>query len=186
MVGYFRRAIVTAVAGVVAMVGIFVLRADARYVRRAHLSGAFRSSCSALCGIGSLLLLLRRAHRGVRLAAMGAVASIVWAWGVAQWPYILPTSLEVSAAAALSATLVTVVFGVAPPSSSCRRWPCSSCSTSGASPEESVGWSPPPGRRGRRIIRNGRCRASTAPPTMGRSTPDQEVDDDDALPTRMR
>jgi cytochrome d ubiquinol oxidase subunit II len=46
---------------------------------------------------------------------MGAVASIVWAWGVAQWPYILPTSLEVSAAAAPSATLVTVlvVFGVA-------------------------------------------------------------------------
>ena len=30
------------------------------------------------------------------------------------------------------------------------------------------------------IIRNGRCRASTASPTMGRSTPDQEVDDDDA------
>jgi cytochrome d ubiquinol oxidase subunit II len=43
------------------------------------------------------------------------VASIIWAWGVAQWPYILPTSLKVSAAAAPSATLATllVVFGVA-------------------------------------------------------------------------
>jgi cytochrome d ubiquinol oxidase subunit II len=43
------------------------------------------------------------------------VASIVWAWGVAQWSYILPTSLKVSAAAAPSATLTTllVVFGVA-------------------------------------------------------------------------
>ena len=118
MVGYFRqRAIVTAVvAGVVAMVGIFVLRADARYVFDGLTSRALPLvALSALCGIGSLLLLLRRAHRGARLAAMGAVASIVWAWGVAQWPYILPTSLEVSAAAAPSATLVTVlvVFGVA-------------------------------------------------------------------------
>jgi cytochrome bd-type quinol oxidase subunit 2 len=34
---------------------------------------------------------------------------------VAQWPYVLPTGLEVSAAAAPSATLATllVVFGVA-------------------------------------------------------------------------
>jgi len=49
------------------------------------------------------------------LLAAGAVASIVWAWGVAQWPYILPTSLKVSAAAAPSATLtaVLVVFGIA-------------------------------------------------------------------------
>jgi cytochrome d ubiquinol oxidase subunit II len=43
------------------------------------------------------------------------VASVVVAWGVAQWPYLLPTSLEVSAAAAPDATLVTVtvMFGVA-------------------------------------------------------------------------
>jgi cytochrome d ubiquinol oxidase subunit II len=47
--------------------------------------------------------------------AAGAVARVVWAWGVAQWSYNHPTSLEVSAAAAPSATLVTllVVFGVA-------------------------------------------------------------------------
>ena len=46
---------------------------------------------------------------------MGAVASVIWAWGVAQWPYILPTSLKVSDAAAPSGTLATVlvVFGVA-------------------------------------------------------------------------
>ena len=70
---------------------------------------------SALCGIGSLVLLLRRSTRGARLLAAGAVATIIWAWGVAQWPYILPTSLKVSAAAAPSATLGTllVVFGVA-------------------------------------------------------------------------
>jgi cytochrome d ubiquinol oxidase subunit II len=47
--------------------------------------------------------------------AAGAVASIVFSWGIAQWPYILPTSLTVADAAAPSGTLtaILVVFGVA-------------------------------------------------------------------------
>jgi cytochrome d ubiquinol oxidase subunit II len=118
MVDYFRRrAIATAiVAGVVAFVGIFVLRADARYVFDGLASRALPLVVlSSLCGIGSLALLLRRSPRGARLLAIGAVASVIWAWGVAQWPYVLPTSLKVSAAAAPQATLTTVlvVFGVA-------------------------------------------------------------------------
>jgi len=60
-------------------------------------------------------LLLRDAHRSARLLAIGAVASVVVGWGVAQWPYLLPTTLKVSQAAAPSATLVAVliVFGIA-------------------------------------------------------------------------
>jgi len=118
LVEYFRRrAVVTAVAaGAVAFAGIFVLRSDARYVFDGFTARALPLVVlSALCGVGSLVLLLRRSYRGARLLAAGAVASIVWAWGVAQWPYILPTSLKVSAAAAPSATLtaVLVVFGIA-------------------------------------------------------------------------
>ena len=67
MVEYFRqRAIVAAVvAGVVAFVGIFVLRADARYVFDGLTSRALPLVLlSALCGVGSLVLLRRRAHRG--------------------------------------------------------------------------------------------------------------------------
>jgi cytochrome d ubiquinol oxidase subunit II len=118
MVEYFRRRAVAAAvaAGAVAFAGIFVLRSDARYVFDGLTARALPLVVlSALCGIGSLVLLLRQAQRGARLLAIGAVASIVWAWGVAQWPYILPTSLKVSAAAAPSSTLaaVLVVFGVA-------------------------------------------------------------------------
>jgi cytochrome bd ubiquinol oxidase subunit II len=118
LVEYFRRRAVAAavVAGVVAFAGIFVLRADARYVFDGFTARALPLIVlSALCGTVSLVLLARRGPRGARLLAMGAVASIIWGWGVAQWPYILPTSLRVSAAAAPSATLtaVLVVFGVA-------------------------------------------------------------------------
>ena len=51
------------------------------------------------------MLLVRNAERGARLLAIGAVASIMVGWGVAQWPYILPESLELSEAAAPSGTL---------------------------------------------------------------------------------
>lgn len=99
-----------------ALVGIFVLRADARYVFDGLTArGLPLVVLSALCGLGSLALLLRRSPRGARLLAVGAAASIVWAWGVAQWPYVLPTDLKVSAAAAPDPTLATLlmVFGVA-------------------------------------------------------------------------
>lgn len=117
-VEYFRRrALVAAVvAGVVAFVGIFVLRADSRYVFDGMTARALPLVLlSALSGIGSLVLLLRRAPFGARALAALAVASVIWPWGVAQWPYMLPKSLKVSDAAAPSATLATVlvVFGIA-------------------------------------------------------------------------
>jgi cytochrome bd ubiquinol oxidase subunit II len=70
---------------------------------------------SALCGLGSMALLLRDSYRGARLLAVGAVATVVAGWGVAQWPYVLPETLEVSQAAAPSGTLtaVLVVFAFA-------------------------------------------------------------------------
>jgi cytochrome bd ubiquinol oxidase subunit II len=118
MVAYFRdRAVIAAVAaGVVAFVGIFVLRADAEYLFDGLKSrGLALVILSALCGTGALVLLVRRAERGARLLAIGAVASVVIAWGVGQWDYMLPTTLTVDQAAAPSGTLtaVLVAFGLA-------------------------------------------------------------------------
>jgi cytochrome d ubiquinol oxidase subunit II len=112
MVEYYRRrAIVAAVvAGSVAFVGIFVLRSDARYLFDGLTSrGLALVILSALCGLGSLLLLVRDAHRGARFLAVGAVATVIWGWGVAQWPYVLPETLKVSQAAAPSDTLTAVL-----------------------------------------------------------------------------
>jgi cytochrome d ubiquinol oxidase subunit II len=118
MVEYFRRRALAAavVAGVVAFVGIWVLRADATYIFHGLTSRALPLVLiSAVCGVGSLWLIARGLPGYARILSIGAVASVVVGWGVAQWPYILPTSLKVSAAAAPDPTLWTilVVFVVA-------------------------------------------------------------------------
>jgi cytochrome d ubiquinol oxidase subunit II len=113
MAEYFRRRAIGAavVAGVAAVVGIFVLRDDARYVFDGLMSRALPLVIvSALCGTASLLLLIRDATEWARALAIVAVASVVAGWGVAQWPYILPTSLKVADAAAPTGTLTTLII----------------------------------------------------------------------------
>jgi cytochrome d ubiquinol oxidase subunit II len=115
---YFRtRAMAAAVAaGALAVAGIAALRADARYVYDGLTGdGLPLVIVSVLCGAGVLVLLRRGARRGARPLAVAAVAAVICGWGVAQHPYLLPKSLTISAAAAPSATLtsVLVVFGAA-------------------------------------------------------------------------
>jgi cytochrome d ubiquinol oxidase subunit II len=112
MESYFRRRAIGAavVAGVGALVGIFVLRDDARYVFDGLTARALPFVIlSAVAGTASLVLLVRAAAHWARILAIAAVASIVIGWGVAQWPYMLPTTLEVSDAAAPSGTLTALV-----------------------------------------------------------------------------
>lgn len=109
---YFRRrAFATAFAcGAIALVGILVLRSDARFLFDSLIrEGLVFVVLSAACGLATVLLLARRAHRWVRMFAVGAVASIVAGWGVAQYPYLLPETLKIEQAAAPDATLVTLV-----------------------------------------------------------------------------
>lgn len=115
---YFsRRAIGTAVvAGVLAGVGLLVLRADARYVFDGLVGEALPLViASALLGILTLFGLVREWRRGLRPLAVGAVATVIAGWAVAQYPYLLPTTLTVEEGAgaeeALTATIV--VFGFA-------------------------------------------------------------------------
>lgn len=118
MAEYFRRRVLTAavVTGFIAVAGVWVLYHDSRYVFDGLMARALPLVIlSAVSGLGSIWLLLRGGHQGARLAAMAAVASIVVGWGVAQWPYLLPTTLEVDEAAAPDPTLATIliVFGIA-------------------------------------------------------------------------
>ena len=115
---YFaRRALGAAVAaGVAVVAGIFALRADARFVFDGLTGeGLPLVILSGACGLAVLAMLVRGERRGLRPLAALAVVAVIWGWGVAQYPYLLPTSLEISEAAAPGPTLdvVLIVFAVA-------------------------------------------------------------------------
>ena len=112
MVAYFRRrAVGTAVVtGAVAVVGLIVLHSDASYVFDGLRSrGLAFMLLSAIAGVGALILLRHQPRLGARLAAVVAVGSLIVGWGVAQWDYLLPETLTVSAAIAPSGTIATVL-----------------------------------------------------------------------------
>jgi cytochrome d ubiquinol oxidase subunit II len=118
---FATRALAAAfVAGAVAVAGIFVLRDDARYIYDGLTSeGLPLVLLSLACGVGALALLWRgRRHdvpRGTRPLSVGAVVAVIWGWGAAQYPYLLPETLTIEEAAGASETLtvVLVVFGIA-------------------------------------------------------------------------
>jgi cytochrome bd ubiquinol oxidase subunit II len=114
---FVRRALVAAaVAGVAAAVGLVELHAEARYIfDRLVDQGLPLVILSAACGIGLLVTLVRGGRRPLRPLAAGAVVAVIWGWGVAQFPYLLPTSLRIDQAAAPGPTLdiVLIVFAIA-------------------------------------------------------------------------
>jgi cytochrome bd ubiquinol oxidase subunit II len=72
---------------------------------------------SIAAGIAVLGMLWLRFHHPVFLRATAAiaVATVVWGWGLAQYPYLFPTSLTLAAGTAPTGTLVSefVVAGLA-------------------------------------------------------------------------
>lgn len=109
---YFAiRAVATAsVAGIVAVAGLFVLHDEAPYVYDRLTSEALPLVLfSVACGLGVIVGLLRGVRRGTRVLASAAVVAVVWGWGLAQYPYLLPEKLDIVAAAANDASLTALV-----------------------------------------------------------------------------
>ncbi|HWI94587.1 MAG TPA: cytochrome d ubiquinol oxidase subunit II [Solirubrobacterales bacterium] len=121
LASYFaRRALDAAsVAGVAAVIGLVELHAEARYIfDRLTDQGLPLVALSLFCGAGVFLALVSvifRSRKGpppwcLRPLAGGAVIAVIWGWGVAQFPYLLPTSLKITAAAAPPDTLASVII----------------------------------------------------------------------------
>jgi cytochrome bd ubiquinol oxidase subunit II len=115
---YFEKRALAAgvVAGIFAVVGLIALHSEGHYVydRLVH-EGLPLIILSVVCGVGMLAVLLLGGRLLLRPLAAGAVIAVIWGWFVAQFPYLLPTSLKISEAAAPDATLgaIFIVFGIA-------------------------------------------------------------------------
>ncbi len=111
---FLRRARGAAlVTGGLAVAGIFVLMRDAP-VLATELTGRGWPLVVAglVLGGAALVAIGRRAPFGTRPLAVGAVVAVIWGWGVAQYPDILPRTLSLADAAAPSGSLgsLLVVF----------------------------------------------------------------------------
>jgi cytochrome d ubiquinol oxidase subunit II len=108
-----RALIAGAVAGVIALVGLLVLRSDAHLL----FHGLFHSVAlvpliiSLAAGVLTLELIRRRLFEVARYSAAVAVAAVVAGWAAAQSPTLLP-GLTVREAAAPHDTLVVVIVAV--------------------------------------------------------------------------
>lgn len=115
---YFeKRALIAgAVAGIFAVVGLIALHSEGHYVydRLLH-QGLPVVIVSAVCGLAALAALLLGNRLLLRPLAALAVVAVIWGAFTAMFPYLLPTSMTISQAAAPNATLsaVFVVFGIA-------------------------------------------------------------------------
>ena len=109
---FVKRALGAGVAtGALAVAGLVVYRADARYIYDGLTGDALPLVIvSALCGAGVLFLLWRGHRRGTRPLAIGAVVAVIWGWGVAQHPYLLPKSLTISEGAGNNTTMEAILI----------------------------------------------------------------------------
>lgn len=116
MVAAFRRRAVgsAVVAGGLSLIGLFVLREDARELFDGLTSGAGQACviASAIAGAATLTLIVRAHYSVARWWSAVAVAFVLIGWAVAQSPYLLPGELTLDQAAAPNATLTAMLVAV--------------------------------------------------------------------------
>ncbi|MFE5483934.1 cytochrome d ubiquinol oxidase subunit II [Streptomyces sp. NPDC056527] len=109
LVGYFRLRALSALAvlTVLAVITGFVTHEDSPHIWQGltHGLGLLFVVLAGVAALATAWLLLRTPSAWLRVAAVGVVASAVIAWGMAQRPYLVPTSLTVADAAGAPATL---------------------------------------------------------------------------------
>ena len=110
-----RRALGSAaVAGAMAIGGLFVIRADARELYDGLTSGAGLAMVlvSAAVGVLTLWLVWSSRFELARLTSAVAVGAILAGWALAQRPYFLPGELTLQQAAADDATLLATLIAL--------------------------------------------------------------------------
>jgi cytochrome d ubiquinol oxidase subunit II len=104
-----------AVAGLAAVGGLLVVRADARPLFDGLTSGdgLVAVLVSGVAGVATLVLVWRRRFGPARASAAAAVAAMTVGWALAQSPYVLPGELTLEEAAASDGVLAALVVSLA-------------------------------------------------------------------------
>ncbi|MEV6833050.1 cytochrome d ubiquinol oxidase subunit II [Streptomyces sp. NPDC051133] len=112
--GYFRRRAWAALAAVavLAVITLIVTHGDAPHVWQGltHGVGLFFVVVAVLATLATAWLLTRPSGAWSRVSAVGVVASAIIAWGMAQRPYLIPTSLTVAEGAGAHTALRWLAF----------------------------------------------------------------------------
>jgi cytochrome bd ubiquinol oxidase subunit II len=113
MRGYFtRRAQGAAVAaGALSLAALFELQnSDPAFFNRLTGRALPLVVLAGVCGLAVLALLSTGRTKGIRAIAALGVAAVIWGWGVAQYPVLLPgTTVTLTNAGATQATFVALV-----------------------------------------------------------------------------
>ena len=103
-----RAMVAAAVTGALSVLCLIVLSlSDSRLATRLLGPALPLTILAALCGVAVLVRLSLGRTRGTRPIAWLGVASVVWAWGIAQYPLLVPSAnITASSAAAPESTLI--------------------------------------------------------------------------------
>lgn len=114
---YFRtRALASGViAGLVATAGIFIIRSDAPVLfdGLTDTYGGVVVAVSVAVGAISLVAIYLRKRQLSRIAAVAATVTILWGWGLGQYPWLLPDVLTIEEGAAPDAVLLALLVAFA-------------------------------------------------------------------------
>jgi len=112
-----RRAIGSGAAAIVAAgIALALAKVEAPFVH----AGVMRSSWSiplvgatAIAAAITIWALFQRRYALARVTAAGEVSLILWGWGAAQYPFLVPPTLTIRSAAAPNATLQVLLWVLA-------------------------------------------------------------------------
>jgi cytochrome bd ubiquinol oxidase subunit II len=100
------------VAGILAALGLLVVRDQAPILWQGMTARGFPFvALSAVGGVASLGAMASGASRLARAGAAITVGAVLWAWGAAQWPYLVVPDVTAEAAAAPRETIRLVAIG---------------------------------------------------------------------------
>jgi cytochrome d ubiquinol oxidase subunit II len=112
-----RRAIATAVVAFVLAFGALALsQREVPPVRTGLTAAPWGWALHVLAGaaaVTALVSLWRRKYRVARLSAAAQVSLILWGWALAQYPFVIPSTLTIRQAAAPAVTLKLLLVGLA-------------------------------------------------------------------------